>query len=181
MNILLLVLSFMKIGAFSFGGGYAMIPFFEREIAAHHWAAAADYKKVIAIAQLLPGPFAIDSSTYIGYKVAGIGGALLASAALSLPAFLALILISKYYNRFKEDRQIQSALRGVRPVVIALLISAAFIIGIKPLAPDWEALISFKTIKGLVLATVGYFILKRTKINPIVFILLFAVIGMVIF
>ena len=85
MNYLQLMATFFTIGAFSFGGGYAMIPFFEKAIVLHHWTAASDYTKVIAIAQVFPGPFAVDSSAYIGYKVSGIFGAVIATVSL-LPA-----------------------------------------------------------------------------------------------
>ena len=173
--------TFLKIGALCFGGGYAMIPFFEKEIALNHWAAAGDYQKIIALAQVLPGPFAIDSSTYIGYKVAGLGGAILASIALSLPAFLALLLISRYYSQFKTNTNIQLGLRGMRPVVIALLISAAYIIGLKPLLPTQGSWFSLTTLKASVLILAGFLLLKYTKIKPIWFIALFAIIGIVFF
>ncbi len=173
-----LFLAFLKIGAFSFGGGYAMIPFFEKEIALHHWTAAADYSKMIAIAQIFPGPFAIDSSTYIGYQVGGILGALVASIALSLPSFLALVLITKFYNRFQANNHIQLALRGVRPVIIALLVSAAYIIGFQPFLEHFAWL---TTLKAVILTAAGYLLLKLTKISPIIFILLLAVTGVILF
>ena len=105
-NLLQLFLSFMKIGAFSFGGGYAMIPFFEKEIAANQWTQASDYTKMIAIAQVFQGPFAIDSSAYIGFKVSGIWGAIIASLALSLPSFVALVFITRFYIQFKANTYI---------------------------------------------------------------------------
>ena len=181
MNLLDLLVTFLKIGAFSFGGGYAMIPFFEREIAAHNWAAASDYTKVIALAQVLPGPFAIDSSAYIGYKVGGLPGALIASIALSLPSFLALVVITKYYIQFKSNETIQLVFSGIRPVVIGLLVSAAYIIGLQPVFREMSGILSFDALKAAAVITVGYLLLRFTRINPILFIVVFAVIGVVLY
>ena len=184
MNTLIeLFLTFMKIGAFSFGGGYAMIPFFEKEIAAHQWTQATDYSKMVAIAQVFPGPFAIDSSAYIGFKVSGIMGAVIASAALSLPSFVALVFITKFYVQFKNNKYIQILLSGVRPVVIGLLVSAAYIIGFKPVLVSWSGDISsiMVVLKAIGLIIGGFLILKYTKINPMIFIILFGVIGIMSF
>ena len=176
-----LFLTFFKIGAFSFGGGYAMIPFFEKEIALHHWAAAADYQKMIAIAQILPGSFAIDSSAYIGYQVNGLLGAFLASIALSLPSFLILVFITRFYTQFKTNFYLQMTLSGVRPVIIGLLISAAYIIGVQPLIKDISVTSLVLLSKAVILIAAGFGLLKLTKINPILLILLFGVAGMILF
>jgi chromate transporter len=180
MTYLQLLLSFLKIGAFSFGGGYAMIPFFEKEIIIHSWTAAGDYAKIIAIAQVFPGPFAVDSSAYIGYKVGGILGAVIASLALCLPSFIALVYITKFYVQFKSNQYIQLLLSGVRPVVIGLLISAAYIIGLQPLLKTWGTNPS-PLLKALPLIIIGFLLLKHTKINPILFIILFGMIGIFLF
>lgn len=178
-----LLISFLKIGAFSFGGGYAMIPFFEKEILLNHWTGASDYAKIIAVAQVFPGPFAVDSSAYIGYKVAGMLGAIVATLALCLPSFIALVYITKSYVQFKSNRYIQLALSGVRPAVIGLLVSAAYIIGIKPMISSWANFLSTPQpfLKALPLFLIGYLLLKYTKINPIIFIILFGVIGIALF
>jgi chromate transporter len=176
-----LFVTFFKVGAFSFGGGYAMIPFFEKEIAIHHWAAAADYQKMIAIAQVLPGSFAIDSSAYIGYQVSGLLGAILASISLSLPSFLLLVFITRFYGQFKSNSYIQMILSGVRPVIIGLLISAAYIIGIQPIVKGLSGTSLVLICKAITLIIAGFWLLKLTKINPILFILLFGIAGIIIF
>lgn len=181
MKLLDLFITFIKIGAFSFGGGYAMIPFFEKEIYMHNWSSAGDYTKVIALAQVLPGPFAIDSSAYIGYKVGGIVGSLLASIALSLPSFLALIIITRYYIQFKSNTYLQIAFTGVRPAVIGMLISSAYILGMQSFFTSIQALISMTALKAIILILAGFFILRFTKINPLVYIAIFAVLGIVLF
>ena len=178
-----LLLTFIKIGAFSFGGGYAMIPFFEKEIIAHGWVMAQDYPKIVAVAQVFPGPFAIDSSAYIGLKVGGLFGAIIASLALSLPSFIALIFITKYYVQFSSNKYIQMLLKGVRPVVIGLLISSIYIIGIKPIFKTWESFSNNPSpmIKAIPLICIGFVILKKIKINPVFFIAIFAFVGILLF
>jgi chromate transporter len=183
MIFLQLFLVFVKIGALSFGGGYAMIPFFEKEIAINGWTQAGDYTRMIALAQVFPGPFAIDSSAYIGYQTGGLTGALIASAALSLPSFIALIFITRFYLQFKSNRYIQMLLGGVRPIVIGMLAGAVYILGLKPFI-EMVKVTSASMLQALVaifLIGVGYLILKKTRINPVVFILIFGVIGIAIF
>lgn len=174
-----LVITFIKIGAFSFGGGYAMIPLFEREIVSRGWSSLADYKKLIALAQMIPGPFAIDSSAYIGYNAGGIPGALLASIALVLPSFTASILITRFYVQFKSQNYIQMFLSGLRPVVLGLLASAAYIIGIQPIIGHWNG--ALPVIKSVLLITGGFFLVRYTRINTVLFILIFAVAGIILF
>lgn len=181
MNFVNLFYVFFKIGALSFGGGYSMIPFFEKEIAVHHWAVASDYTKVIALAQIIPGPFAIDSSTYIGFKVAGIWGAVVASLALSLPSFIALVLITKYYLKFKSNTGLQKILKCFRPAVVALLLSAMFIIGFQPfvnnpLNPNIVGLL-----KSLLIVVPGFWAHYRNKINPFLLIFLSGVAGIILY
>lgn len=180
MKLFELFVTFVKIGALSFGGGYAMIPFFEKEIAIHNWASAGDYKKVIALAQMVPGPFAIDSSAYIGYRVGGLSGALLASIALSLPSFLSLVFVSRYYPAFKSNQYIQLALKSVRPAIIGLLISAVHIIGIAPVLNNLKMVDVLSVIKPLLLISVGVLVLKYIKIKPVLFIFAFAIIGLML-
>lgn len=183
MEFIDLFLVFLKIGAFSFGGGYAMIPFFETEIVSHNWVSLHDYIKVIAIAQVVPGPFGIDSSAYIGFKVGGILGAAIATIALCIPSFIASIIIAKFYVQFRTNKYVNALLMGVRPAVIALLISAAYIIGIKPLYQVKNTLISMTMIKAIIVIAIEYYVLnqKRKKLGTFTFIVGTAVIGIILF
>ncbi|SPF36413.1 Chromate transporter family protein [Candidatus Desulfosporosinus infrequens] len=183
MNLIELFLVFLKIGAVSFGGGYAMIPFFETEMVSHNWVSLADYVKVIAIAQVVPGPFAVDSSSYIGFKVAGILGALIATLALCLPSFIASVIITKFYTQFKNNKYINALLMGVRPAVLGLLISAAYIIGIKPLYQVSNTFLSLMMLKAFIVISIGYYVLnqRKLKIGTFSFIAAAAVVGMILF
>ncbi len=177
-----LILAFLLIGATSFGGGYAMIPFFEKIIAMNHWVSMTDYSKLIAVAQIVPGPFAIDSSAFIGFKAYGITGAVLASIALSLPSFIALVFVTKFYVQFKSNNYIQFALSGMRPVVISLLASAVYIIGIEPVfsgaIPGQTVLTAVKAL-GLILG--GLLLQKYTKISTLLLLAIFGAAGALLF
>ncbi|TGE31588.1 chromate transporter [Desulfosporosinus sp. Sb-LF] len=183
MKLFELFLVFLKIGAVSFGGGYAMIPFFETEMVSHKWVSLTDYVKVIAIAQVVPGPFAVDSSSYIGFKVAGILGALIATIALCIPSFTASVIITKFYAQFKKNKYVNALLMGVRPAVLGLLISAAYIIGIKPLFQVNNTIISLTMLKAIIVIGIGYYILnqKKIKVGTFTFMAASAIIGIVLF
>jgi len=183
MELIELFLVFLKIGAVSFGGGYAMIPFFETEMVSHNWVSLTDYVKVIAIAQVVPGPFAVDSSSYIGFKVAGILGALIATIALCIPSFTASVIITKFYTQFKTNKYIFALLMGVRPAVLGLLISAAYIIGIKPLYQVTNSFISLTMLKAFMVIGIGYYVLnqKKVKVGTFMFIAASAVVGILLF
>lgn len=183
MELIELFLVFLKIGAVSFGGGYAMIPFFETEMVSHHWVTLADYVKVIAIAQVVPGPFAIDSSSYIGFKAAGILGAIVASTALCIPSFTASVIITRFYTQFKTNKYVNALLNGVRPAVIGLLISAAYIIGIKPLYQASSTFLSFTMLKAVIVTGIGYYALnqKKVKVGTFTFIVAAAAAGIILF
>ncbi|EKE01001.1 MAG: hypothetical protein ACD_21C00246G0004 [uncultured bacterium] len=180
MQVLQLILSFLKIGAFCFGGGAPMIGFFANEIAINHWDhVAAGYHSMVAIAQLIPGPFGIDASVYIGYKLLGLKGIFITTIAISLPAFLILIIISRYYAQFKQNRYIQLFLKGLRPIVIGLLFFAAYTIcPITKQAGELNMLIVLKT---AVLFVLGYVLLSRVKINSFGYFFLFGLVGVCLF
>src|SRR5690554_6415833 len=105
MKILLqLFASFFKIGAFSFGGGYAMLPLLEKEfIDKHNWLTTADFIDILAISEMTPGPIAINSATFLGYNVAGILGAIVSTLAVVLPSFIIITLMFKFIRKFKSS------------------------------------------------------------------------------
>ncbi|MBO5364863.1 MAG: chromate transporter [Clostridia bacterium] len=116
---------FLRIGAFTFGGGYAMIPLMQREtVEKHHWISDEDILEVVAIAESTPGPIAINASTFIGYKVAGFFGALVATTATVLPSFVIILAISFLLQEFQDFQPVAYAFAGIRAGVLALLIKA---------------------------------------------------------
>ena len=124
-RIIALFLTFFKIGAFTFGGGYAMIPFIQREIVEKHgWITDEDILDIFAIAESTPGPIAVNSATFVGWKVAGFWGAALATTGVVLPSFLIILLISFLLQNFSDIPVVQYAFNGIRAGVLALLVKA---------------------------------------------------------
>ena len=124
-RILALFLTFFKIGAFTFGGGYAMIPFIQKEIVEKHgWITDEDILDIFAIAESTPGPIAVNSATFVGWKVAGFWGAALATTGVVLPSFLIILLISFLLQNFSDILVVKYAFNGIRAGVLALLVKA---------------------------------------------------------
>ena len=117
--------TFFKIGAFTFGGGYAMIPLIQREtVEKHGWISDDDILEVVAIAESTPGPIAINASTFIGYRVAGFLGALCATLGVVLPSFVVILAISGVLRQFQHIKAVQYAFVGIRAGVLALIVKA---------------------------------------------------------
>lgn len=117
--------SFLKIGAFTFGGGYAMIPLLEQEIVEKHgWIKEEDIVDIIAISESTPGVIAINFATYVGYKVSGFWGSLISTIGVALPSFIFIVLISIFLNAFQGNVYIQNFLMGIKVGVVVLLFKA---------------------------------------------------------
>ena len=120
-----LLATFLKIGAFTFGGGYAMIPLIQREtIEKHHWITNEDILDITAIAESTPGPVAVNSATFIGYHIAGVPGAFCATLGVVLPSFLVIYAVSFVLRQFSDLAVVQYAFNGIRAGVLALLLKA---------------------------------------------------------
>ena len=117
--------TFFKIGAFTFGGGYAMIPLIQKEsVEKHHWITDDDILEIIAIAESTPGPIAINSATFVGYRAASVLGASCATIGVVLPSFCIILAISYVLQQFQELKAVQYAFNGIRAGVLALLFKA---------------------------------------------------------
>ncbi|NLY42603.1 MAG: chromate transporter [Clostridiaceae bacterium] len=116
--------SFFKVGLFSFGGGYAMIPLIQQEIEANRWLDAREFADIVAVSQMTPGPLAVNAATYVGVKVAGFWGSFFATLGVSLPSFILILLVAHFFIKFKESKSVEAVLQGVRPVTIGLIGSA---------------------------------------------------------
>ncbi|MBO5789196.1 MAG: chromate transporter [Clostridia bacterium] len=124
-RLLPLFLTFLKIGAFTFGGGYAMIPLIQREVVEkHQWISDQDILDIIAIAESTPGPIAINSATFVGYRTAGVLGAILCTLGVVLPSFLVIFGISFVLAAFQENQAVKYAFWGIRAGVLALICKA---------------------------------------------------------
>ena len=120
-----LFLTFLKIGAFTFGGGYAMIPMIQKEaVAKRHWIKDEDILDIVAIAESTPGPIAVNSATFVGYETAGFWGAFFATLGVMLPSFVIISAIACVLRQFERLRVVQYAFFGIRAGVLALIIKA---------------------------------------------------------
>ena len=167
-----LFLAFLKIGAFSFGGGYAMLPFIQREIVEkNNWIDINEFMDIIGISQMTPGPIAINSATFVGYKVLGVLGSIMATLGVIFTSVILISIISKMLEKFKESVVIKAALMGMRPVLIALIIKAFW-----DLAKE-----SYLDLKSLIIAGIIGLVLLSKKVHPILVIVLAGVIGLIFY
>ena len=119
--------TFFKIGLFTIGGGYAMIPLIEEEVVnKHKWLAKEELLDLIAIAQSCPGVFAINISIFVGYKLRKTGGAIISSLGTALPSFLIILAIAMFFRQFEDNKVIAAMFRGIRPAVVALIAVPTF-------------------------------------------------------
>ena len=147
---------FLRIGAVTFGGGFVMIPQIEAEVVnSHHWLTHQEFADATALGQITPGPVLI-MATFVGYRVAGILGALLSTLCVFLPSFVITIAAGSSFRRFRTNRQMQAFLRGVAPAVTGLLVAAALSVG-RAGIHSWP---------GLAMAFIILLILLRFRPNP---------------
>ncbi len=119
--------TFFRIGMFTLGGGYAMIPIIQNEIVERHkWMSEDEFLDVLAIAQSCPGVFAINISIFIGYKLRKIKGAVCTCLGTALPSFIIILLIAMFFHSFKDNKIIEAMFRGIRPAVVALIAVPTF-------------------------------------------------------
>lgn len=168
MIYLQLFLSFLQIGAFSFGGGYAAMPLIQNEVVnLHGWLSLAEFTDLITISQMTPGPIAINSATFVGIKVAGTMGAVVATIGCILPSCIIVTAIAWLYLRYRKLDWLQGILKTLRPAVVAMIATAGVSITVTAFWGTNE--IAMNTIK--VFAVVNFaiclFLLMKKKVNPI--------------
>lgn len=172
MELLNLFLSFLKIGAFTFGGGYAMIPLIEKEaVEIHGWLTTKEFIDILAVVEMTPGPIAINSATFLGYKVGGVLGSVLATTAVVLPSIIIIILIAHFLSKFKNSPYVDWAFKGIRPVVLGLIVSASISVA-------KNAFIDFKSV---IIGGVLFYLISFKKLHPILAIILAGVAGVLVY
>mgnify|MGYP003314193705 FL=1 len=175
--ILLLFLSMLKIGCFAFGGGYAIIALLENEfISKRKWIDHDEFMDVVAIAESTPGPIAINVATYIGYKLKGFLGAVIATVGMCLPSFVIMYLVSLFYDRFMEITLVSAAFKGIQICVVYLIASAAFKMLKKMKKTPLNIAVFSVTCIGMILCT-----LFGIRISSVWFIFAAGVLGLSIF
>ena len=177
MIYLQLFISYLKIGFFGFGGGYAMLSLIQNEIVVQNqWLTNAEFTDIVAVSQMTPGPIAINSATYIGYTIAGFWGSVVATTAVCLPALTLMILITQFFFKLQTNRNMKAALGGMHIVVIGMIGAAALLL-MFPTSTDGRSFIDAWSWIIFALAAFA----SHKKINPILLIILSAIAGIVIY
>lgn len=178
-NMLLeLFWTFFKIGAFTFGGGYAMLPLVQEAVLDHGWMQAAEVVNFIAVSESTPGPFAINIATYVGYEMAGLPGALCSTLGVVLPSFVIILIIAKCFMAFKNSRVIKYIMSGLKPAVIGLISSAVVKVGKTVFIPNGIEAFAFDAsffVSAGIFAVMA--VLAFKKLHPILLILISAALG----
>ena len=176
-----LFLSFLQVGLFSIGGGYAAMPLIQSQVVQQHaWLTMNEFTDLITIAEMTPGPIAVNSATFVGIRIAGPIGAVIATLGCILPSCIIVSLLAFIYYRYKNVSIIQSVLASLRPAVVALIASAGLSIllqvGLQGASFGWDNL----NFIGLLLFAGAFFVLKKFKWNPILIMSLCGAAGLVI-
>lgn len=165
-------LSFLKIGAFSFGGGYAVLAFIQREVVdGKGWIAPDAFVNIVAIAEMTPGPVAVNSSTFVGYHLFGVWGGVLCTACTLLIPFLLTLLVSIYFQKFQNNQTLKNALSGIRPAVIGLIAAACVSVGKISLVDGYS----------LMFFGIALFMVWKCKMNPILTLVVCGAMGAVFY
>ena len=185
MEILLqLFLSFAKVGLFCIGGGYASMPLIQNEVVdGHHWISMHEFVDIFTISQMTPGPIGINAATFVGAKIAGIMGAIAATAGFVFPSVIIMLLMAYLYFKYGDLGIIRGVLNGLRPAVVALIASAG--VGIMTLAfwdkADLPISLAETNIRGVVIFLISMGLIYSGKMGTIKVLLLSGVLGLVIF
>lgn len=178
MTYIKLFWTFFKIGLFTFGGGYAMIPLVQQEVLHNEWLSRKELIDFIAISESTPGPFAINVSTFVGMQTAGILGAVCSTIGVALPSFVIILLVAKIYESFKKSKTVNGAMIGLKGAVVGLIGSAI----ISTLIAVFEDTIKAENTTEIIaeVIIIGGIALGIKKIPPIAMIIIAALVGIIV-
>ena len=172
MELFKLFISFLRVGAFSFGGGYAMLPLLEREVIdIHRWMDYGEFLNIFAISEITPGPIAINAATFLGYRISGLVGAMVATFAVILPSFIIITLIYIFLSRYKNSPYIDWIFKGIRPMVLGFIGAAGITVSKNGIVD----------LRSFLVAVFIFYIVTFKKINPILGIIIAGIVGLVIY
>lgn len=186
MIFLQLFYTFVKIGLFSFGGGYGMLSVIQSEIVTRHaWLSSSEFADIVAVSQMTPGPIGINSATYVGYtavvngggsELMGVLGSLTASVAVMLPSVVLMLLVSRFFMKYSRHSSVEAVFEGVRPAVVGLIASAALLLMTEdnfgsPISSPLQFYVS------IVLFAAAFVALKFFKVSPLLLLLLAGIFG----
>ena len=184
MTILRLIAEFFKTGLFAVGGGLATLPFLYEMGEKTGWFTAQDVLNLLAVSESTPGPIGINMSTYVGFLTAGVPGAVIASLALAAPCVIVILLVIQVLDKFKDSPLVEGIFKARRPASIGMITAALLgvvresLLHLEAFA-GWNTVLSVFNWKGIALAVVLWFIMKKWKTHPIAYIAIAAAAGIV--
>ncbi len=188
MHYLLLGWIFFKIGLFSIGGGYAMLPLINSELVGYGLMTPLEVTDIVAVSQITPGTFAINAATFAGVKTTGLLGGVVATVAVVLPSLIITTLLARYFFKFEDNIIVRRAMWGLRPVVTGLIASAAVLAALPALLGaesiqelQWASLLSKLDIPSVIIALLSGVAIIKFKRSPILIILIAGVVGLLLF
>lgn len=188
MDYVILFLTFLKIGAVAFGGGYAIIAFIRDECLALGWLSDEELLNFVAVAESTPGPIAVNMATFVGSAQGGLLGSILATVGVVLPAFVIILLVATILTHVIKYRGVKATLNGIRPAIVALIIGTAttmllsLVFGIKTVWSEFSFDLKAAVVLVLIsLISFGYSKLKKKALSPIILIFISGVIGVLLY
>lgn len=174
-----LFITFFKIGAFTFGGGYAMLPLIQEEVLKHNWVSVDEILNFIAVSESTPGPFAVNIATYIGITLGGIFGAFFATLGVILPSFIIILIVARFFAKFNNHQIVKGVMSGLKPAVIGLIASAVLTVFGTVFFPNGLKSYVLNDLKFYILLLIFVIatLLAFKKIHPIIIIILSALLG----
>ena len=181
MTYLTLFLTFLKIGAFTFGGGYAMLPLIREAVSSHGWLTDQALVDFIAVSESTPGPFAVNIATFVGTRVGGFWGGVCATGGVVLPSFVIILAVAKFFEKFRDSKTVKGCMAGLKPAVVGLIAAAFLSVAFTVLFPAG--------LSASVLTDMSFYfslavfalcaVLSLKKIHPIAVIGIAAALGMI--
>lgn len=165
-----LFVSFFRIGLFSFGGGYAMIPLISDVITKKGWLMQEEFVQIIGIAEMTPGPIAVNAATFVGYKTAGVWGSVFATLGVAMPSLLLILFISGIFFKYSDHAITKHIFIGIRPVIAGLILSSALIMAKSTILADSHVTGSSFNFETLIITITILLIALKKKIHPIILI-----------
>jgi len=181
-----LFFAFLQIGAFSFGGGYAAMPLIQSQVIDKYgWLSTNDFSDLVTISQMTPGPIAVNMATYVGQEVNGVLGAFIATIGVILPSFLIILLIASILNNFIQNKYVQYFLKGIKAVTVALILATGVTLMLSAIGINniHDVSMKYTSIICIIIAlviSILYKLIRKKKMNTILFIVLCAIIGIIV-
>ena len=170
--------TFFLIGAFCFGGGYAAIPLIQDTVITNGWMSMNEFMNMIAVAESTPGPVAVNTATYVGFKLVGYSGAAVATIGLCTPAFIIVVALRAFLKTQRGKDLVQKLMIGVKPVVVGLIFCAAWSVAKEVTFTDGS--VSAGSLLDVVIMVIAFLAIHKFKVNPILLIALAAVLGIIL-